>query len=211
MPVETVTDFIFLGCKITTDSDCTHKIKRHLVLEEKLYRHKQHIEKQRHHFDSKGPYSQCYGFSSSYIWTWELNHKEDWEPKNWCFRIVVLEKTLESPLDCKEINPVNPKGNQPWIFIGRTDAEDPILWPPDGKSQLTRKDSGAGKDWRQEKGMRAWDASMASLTQRTWIWANSGRQWKTKKPGVPQSKESQGVRDDLVSEQQQQKSKHCEL
>ena len=82
-----------------------------------------------------------------------MNHKEDWLPKNWCFWIVVLEKTLESPLDCKEINPVDPKGNQPWIFIGRTDAEGPILWPPDGKSWLIGKDPNAGKDWRQEKGM----------------------------------------------------------
>ena len=87
---------------------------------------------------------------------WELDHKEDWMPKNWCFSTVVLEKTLENPLDCKEIKPVNPKGNQSWIFIGRTDAEaeNPILWPPDAKSQLIRKDPDTGKDWRQEeKGM----------------------------------------------------------
>ena len=84
---------------------------------------------------------------------WELDHKEGWAPKNWCFRIVMLEKTLESPLNCKEIKPVNPKGNQPWIFIGRTDAEAaaPILWPPDSKSWLIRKDPDAGKDWGQEK------------------------------------------------------------
>ena len=84
---------------------------------------------------------------------WELNHKEGWAPKNWCFETVVLEKTLESPLDCKEIKPVNPKGNQPWIFIGRTDAEAeaPVLWPPDVKSQLTGKDPDAGKDWRQQE------------------------------------------------------------
>ena len=88
-------------------------------------------KKQRHYFAHKGPYSQSYGFSSSHAWMWESNQKESWAPKHWCFWTVVLEKTLESPLDCKEIKPVNPKGNQPWIFIGRTDAkaETPILWP----------------------------------------------------------------------------------
>ena len=114
------------------------------------------IKKQRHYFAFKGPYSQSYGFSSSHIWIWDLDHKEGWAPKNWCFRIVMLEKTLESPLNCKEIKPVNPKGNQPWIFIGRTDAEAaaPILWPPDSKSWLMRKDPDAEKDWGQEeKGM----------------------------------------------------------
>ena len=101
-------------------------------------------------------YSQSYGFSSSHVWMWELNHKESWAPKKWCFWTVVLEKTLESPLDCKEIQPVNPKGNQSWIFIGRIDAEaeTPILWPPDAKNWLIRKAPDAGKDWRQEeKGM----------------------------------------------------------
>ena len=107
------------------------------------------------HFANRVPYSQSYGFSSSHVWMWELDHKEGWEPKNWCFLIVVLEKTLESPLDSKEIKQVNPKENQPWIFIGRTDpeAEAPILWPPDMKSQLIWKDPDARKDWRQEKGM----------------------------------------------------------
>ena len=111
------------------------------------------IKKQRHHFANKGLYSQSYGFSSTHIQIWELDHKEGWAPKNWCFRTVVLEKTLESPLNCKEIEPVNPKGNQPWIFIGRTDAETeaPIFWPPDAKSQLIGKDPDPGKDWGQEK------------------------------------------------------------
>ena len=134
---------------------------------------------QRHHFADKGPYSQSYGFSSSHIQMWELDHKEDWMPKNWCFQTVVLEKTLESPLDCKEIKPVNPKGNQPWIFIGRTDveAEAPVLWPLDVKSWLTGKYSDTGKDWGQEeKGdNRGWDGWMISLTQWAWVWANSGR------------------------------------
>ena len=97
---------------------------------------RQHTEKQRHYFANKGPSSQGYGFSSSHVWMWELDYKESWTPKNWWFWIVVLEKTLESPLDCKEIQPVHPKGDQSWVFIGRTDseAETPILWPPDVKS-----------------------------------------------------------------------------
>ena len=104
---------------------------------------------------NKGPSSQSYGFSSSHVWMWELNSKESWVPKNWCFRTVVLERTLESPLDCKEIQPVHPKGNQSWIFIGRThaEAETPILWPPDGKSWLIWKDPDAREDLRwEEKG-----------------------------------------------------------
>ena len=101
----------------------------------------------------KGSYSQSYGFSSSHVWMWELDHKESWVLKNWCFWIVVFEKSLESPLDCKEIQPVNPKGNQFWIFSGRTDAkaETPILGPPDVKNWLIGEDTDAGKDWRQEK------------------------------------------------------------
>ena len=112
-----------------------------------------HIKKQRHHFADKDPYSQSYGFSSNHVWMWELDNKEGWGSKNWCFQTVVLEKTLESPLDCKKIQPVNPKGNQPWIFIERIDAkaEAQILWPLDVKSWLIGKDSDAGKDWRKEE------------------------------------------------------------
>ena len=113
------------------------------------------IKKQRHCFTDKSSYSQTYELSSSHVWVWELDYKESWVPKNWCFWIAVLEKTLESPLDCKEIQPVN-KGNQSWIFIRRTyaEAEIPILWPPDAKNRLIRKDPDCGKDWRQEeKGM----------------------------------------------------------
>ena len=115
------------------------------------------IKKQTHYFADKGPYTQSYGFFSSHVCMWELDHKEDQMPKNWCFWTAVLEKTLESPLDCKEIKPVNLKGNQPWIFFGRTDteaeAEAPIPWPPDAKNWLIRKDPDAGKDWMQvEKG-----------------------------------------------------------
>ena len=122
-------------------------------LEEKYDQHWQHIKKQRHYFANKGLSSQSYGFSSSHVWMWERDYKESWALKNWCFWTVVLEKTLESSLDCKEIQPVSPKGNQSWIFIGRTDAEaeTPILWPPDVKNWLIGKDPDAGKDWRREE------------------------------------------------------------
>ena len=114
---------------------------------------RQYIKKQRHHFADKGPYNQSYGFSSSHIRMWELDHKEGWALKKWCLQIVVLENTLESPLYCKKIKPVHPKGNQPWIFFGTTDveAEAPVFWPPDAKSQLTGKDPDARKDWGQEE------------------------------------------------------------
>ena len=116
----------------------------------------QHIQKQRYYFVRKGPSSQGYDFSSSHVWMWELDHKESWVSKNWCFWTVVLEKTLESPLDCKESKPVHPKGDRSWIFIRRTDAEaeTPILWLPDAKNWLIWKDPNAGKDWKwEEKGM----------------------------------------------------------
>ena len=108
---------------------------------------------QRHYFANKGPSSQSYDFPSSHVWMWELDYKESWAPKNWCFWIVVLEKTLESLMDCKEIQPVHPKGSQSWIFIWRTDAEaeTTILWPPYVKNWLIGKDHDTGKDWRREK------------------------------------------------------------
>ena len=114
---------------------------------------RQHIKKQRHYFANKGPSSQSYGIYSSHVWMGELDYKESWAPKNWCFWTVVLEKTLESPLDCKEIKPVNPTGDQSWIAIERTDAEaeTPILWPLDVKNWLIWKDPDAGNDWRQEE------------------------------------------------------------
>ena len=154
--METVTDFIFLGSKITANVDCTHEIKTLAPWKKSYDQPRQHIKKQRHCFADKGPSSQSYGFSSSHLWTWVLDHKESWAPKNWCFWTVVLEKTLESPLDCKEIQPVHTKGYQSWIFIQRTDSETkaPILWPPDAKKWLMWKYPDAGKDWRQEeKGM----------------------------------------------------------
>ena len=115
--------------------------------------HRQHIKKQRHYFVNKSPSSQSYGFSSSHIWMWELDYKERWVPKNWCFWTVVLEKTLESPLEYKKIQPVHPKGDQSWAFIGRIDveAETPVLWSPDVKSWLIWKDPDAGKDWGQQE------------------------------------------------------------
>ena len=117
---------------------------------------RQHIKKQRHYFANKRPSSQSYVFSSSNVWMWELDYTESWASKNRCFWTVVLEKTLESLLDCKEIQPVNHKGSQSWIFIGRTDAEAeiPTLWPPDAKNWLIEKDTDVGQDWRkEEKGM----------------------------------------------------------
>ena len=114
---------------------------------------RQHIEEQRHYFVNKGPSSQGYCFSSGHVWMWDLDCKENWAPKNWWLWTVVLEKTLESPLDCKEIQPIHPKWDQSWVFIGRTDveAETPILWPSDAKSWLIWKDPDAGKDWGQEE------------------------------------------------------------
>ena len=145
------------GSKITADGDCSHEIKRHLLFGRKVMTNLDNILKSRDIvLPKKGPSSQGYDFSSSHVWMWKLDHKESWMMKNWCFWTVVLEQTLESPLDCKDIQPVHPKGNQSWIFIGRTDveAETPILWPPDAQSWLIWKDPDAGKDWGQEeKGM----------------------------------------------------------
>ena len=154
---KTVKDFILGGSKITADGDCSHEIKRYLLLGRESYdQPRQHIKKQRQYFANKGPSSQGNGFSSGHVWMWELDCEESWAPKDWCFWNVVLEKTLESPLDYKEIQTVHPKGNQFWIFIGRTvaEAETQILWLPDAKNSLIGKDPDAGKDWRQEeKGM----------------------------------------------------------
>ena len=164
------------GSKITAGGDCSHEIKRRLLLERKVMKSydqpRQHIKKQRQYFANKDPSSQGYGFSSSHIWIWELDYKESWALKNWCFWTVVLEKTLESPLDCKEIQPVHSKGNQSRIFIGKTDAEaeTPILWPPDVKSWLIWKDSCWERLRAGEEGdNRGWDGWMISPTQWTWV------------------------------------------
>ena len=129
------------------------KLKDTCSLEEKLWQTRQHIKKERHCFADKDPCGQSYTSSSSYVEMWELDHKESWARKNWCFQTGVLEKTVESPLDCKEIKPVSPKGNQPRMSIGRTDAEAeaPILWLPNVKSWLSGEDFDAGKDWGQEE------------------------------------------------------------
>ena len=137
--VETVSDFIFLGSKITADGDCSHEIKRRLLLGRKVMTNLDSILKSRDiNFANKGPSGQGYGFSSGHVWMWELDCEESWVLKYWCFLPMMLEKTLESPLDCKEIQPVHPKGDQSWVFIGRPDAEaeTPILWPPNAKSWL---------------------------------------------------------------------------
>ena len=177
---------------------------------------RQHIKKQRHYFVSNGPSSQGYGFSSGHVWMWKLGYKKSWALKNWCFWTVVLEKTLESPLDCKDIQPVHPKGDQSKVFIGRTDveAETPILWPPDAKSWLIWKDPDAGKGWGQEeKGMiedemvgggegddRGWDGWMASLSRWTWVVVDSGSCWWIGRRGVLQFMGLQRVRHDWVTE-----------
>ena len=152
---ETVTDFIFLGSKITANNYCSHETKRHLLLERIAMTNIDGILKSWFiTLADKALYNQSYDFYSSHVQTWELDHKEGWAPKNWCFQTVVSEKTPESPLDCKEIQPVHLKGNTSSIFIGRTkaEAETPILWPPDVKNCLIGKEPDARKDWRQEKG-----------------------------------------------------------
>ena len=134
---------------------------------------------------------------------WEVNYKESWAPKNWCFWTVVLEKTLESPLNCKEMQPVHSKGDQSWVFIGGTDAEaeTPIFWPPHAKSWLIGKDPDAGRDWGQEEEMtRGWDGWMVSPTQWTWVWVNSRSWWWTGRPGMLWFMGSQRVRRDWVAE-----------
>ena len=142
---------IFLGSKIIVDVDCSHEVKRCLLLGRKAMKNLDRILKSREITLQTIVYNQSSGFSGSHVQMWELNHKEGWVPKNWWFQTVMLENTLENPLNSEDIKPVNPKGHQPWIFIGKTDAEAPIFWSPDGKSQLIGKDPGAGKDWGQEE------------------------------------------------------------
>ena len=195
--METVRDFILGGSKITTDGDFSHEIKRHLLLGSKVMTNLDSVLKSS---DVTLPTKVCLVramfFSSSHVWMWELYCKESWAPKNWCFWTVVLEKTLESFLDCKEIQPVHPKGNHSWVFTGKTDveAETPILWPPDVKNWLMWKNPDAGKDWRwEERDDRGCDGWMASPSQWTWVWVNSGSWWWTGKPAVLHSMGSQGV------------------
>ena len=199
--VETVADFIFLDSKITEDDDCSHEIKRHLLLGRKVMTNLDTILKNRDiTLSTKVRLVKAmvfpvvmYGCES-----WTIKNAEHWRIdafELWCLR------RLESPLDCEEIQPVNPIGNQSWIFIGRTNAEAPILWPPDAKNWLSGKDPDAEKDWRQEeKGMTENDGWMASPTQWTWVWASSGSWWWTGRPGVLQSMGSQRVGKDWATE-----------
>ena len=142
------------------------------------------------------PSSQGYGFSSGHVWMWELDYKKSWVPKNCCFWTVMLEQTLESPLDCKKIQPVHSKGDQPWDFFGGNDtkAETPVLWPSHVKSWLIGKDCDAGRDWaRKRRGQRGWDGWMASPTRWTWVWVNFVSWWWTGRPGVLRFMGSQRV------------------
>ena len=148
-------------------------------------------------------FPSIWGFSNSHVWMWELDYKQSWARKNWCFWTVVLEKTLENPLDCKDIQPVHPKGNQSWIFIGRADAEaeTPILWPPDVKNWLTEKTVMLGKiEGKRRRGWQRMDGWMASPTQWTWVWLHSRSWWWTGRPSVLQSMGSQRVGHDWATE-----------
>ena len=194
-------DFIFFGSKITADGNCSHEIKRHLFFGRKAMTNLDSILKSRDFVTLPTKFHLVkamvfpvvmYGCES-----WMINKSE-------CRRIdafELLDKTLESLLDCKEIKSVHPKGNQPWVFIGRTDAEAPILWPPHVKSWLIGEDPDAGRDWGQEeKGTTGWDGWMASLTRWMWVWVNSGSWWWTGRPGVLQFIGSQRVRHNWVTE-----------
>ena len=146
------------------------------------------MKKQTHYFVNKGPSIQGYGFSSGHVWMWELDYKESWAPKNWCFWTVALEKTLESPLDNREIQPVHPKGDQSWVFTGRTDARS---WNSNTLATWYEELTHLKRPWCWERlkaggdgDDRGWDGLMASPTQWTWVWVNCGSWWWTGRPGV---------------------------
>ena len=197
---------IFGGSKITADGDCSYETKRRLLLGRKVMTNLDSIFKSR---DITLPTKVR--LVKAMVFPVVMYGCESWtikktELKNWCFWTVVLEKTLESPLDCKEIQPVCPKGNQSWMFIGKTDveAETPILWPPDAKSWLIWKDPDLGWERLKARGEgndRGWDGWMASPSQWTWVWVSSGSWWWTGRPGVLQFMGSQGVGHDWVTEQ----------
>ena len=185
------------------DSDCSHENKRHLYLVRKAMTNLDSKLKSRD-VTNKGPSSQGYGFSSGHVWMWELDYKVSWVPKNWCFWTVVLEKTLESPLNCKEIQPVHPKGDQSWVFTGRTDCWS---WNSNTLASWCEELTHLKRPWcwgrlkaGEEGDDRGWDGWVASLSQWTSVWANSGSWWRTGKSGVLQSMASQRVRHDWVTE-----------
>ena len=191
--MKTVRDFIFLGSKITADGDCSREIKRPLLLGRKAMTNLDSVLKSRDiTLLTKIHLVKAMVFSSSHVWIWELDYKESWVRKNWCFWTVVLEKILESPLDCNEIQPVHPKGNQSWIFIGNSNTLAPdvkkwLIWKDPSWERL--KAGGEGDD-------RGWDGWMASPSLWEWVWASSESWWWTGKPGVLQSMRSQRVGQD---------------
>ena len=202
--METVTDFILGGSKITAYGDCNHEIKRHLLLGRKVMTDLDSTLKSRDiALPTKGLSSQSYGFSSSHIWMWELDYKESWVAKNWCFWTVVLEKTLESPLDCKEIQPVYPKGNQSWIIIGRTDAKAEtqsfghLMRRADSFEKTLMLGKIEGRRRRGRQRMRWLDGI---ILQWTWVWVNSGSWWWTGRTGMLQFMGLQRVGHDWTTE-----------
>ena len=202
--VETLADFIFLGSKNHCRWWLQSRNQKTLASWKKTYdQPRQHIKKQRLYFANKGPSSQTYGFSSGHVWMWELDCEESWALKNWCFWTVVVEKALESPLDCKEIQPVHPKVDQSWVFIGRTDAEaeTPTLQPPDAKNWIIGKDPDAGRLKAGGEGDdRGWGGWVASPMRWSWVWVRSWSWWWTGRPGVLQSMGSQRVGHDSATE-----------
>ena len=201
--METVTDFIFLGSKITAYGDCSHEIKKTLAPWKKSYgKPRQHIKKKRHYFADKGLYSDL-SFASSHAWIWVLDHKEGWVPKNWCFWTVVLDKTLESPLDCKEIKPVHPKGNQSWIFIEglmiklKLQYFGHLMWKAESLEKTLMLGGIRGRKKRGRPRMRWLDGITDSMDA---IWVNSGSWWWTGRPGVLWFMGSQRVGHDWATE-----------
>ena len=195
--MEIVTDFIFLSSKITADGDCSHEIKRRLLLGRKAVTNLDSILKSRDVTLPTSLYSQSCSFSSGHVQMWELDYKESWAPKKWCFWTMVLENILESPLDWKEIKPVHPKGNQSGIFINihwcwTWSSNTSATWC----EELTHWQRPWCWEWIKagwEVDDRGWDGWMASPTLWTWVWANSGSWWRTGKPGMLQSMGSQWV------------------
>ena len=161
-----------------------------------------HIKKQKHCFANKGPPSQSYGFSSSHVWMWELDYKESWQLRNWCFWILVLAKTLESPLNCKEIQPIYPKENQSWIFIGRTGSWNSNILASSCEERTHWKRPWCWERFKagREGDGRGWDGWMTSPTWWTWVWASSGHWWRTGKPVILQPMGLHRVGDDWVTE-----------